>query len=133
MVYEITMTLLQGRWAGVDFRADDQSHLYAFTISSSGDYLLEMVNPTTGQLKVLAEHQSQWIRQGYGQANRLGVVARGSTFEVYANDHLLATVEDRSYRVGWVGVVAGSYQDHHAGKDVLTSARYTDAKIWQSV
>jgi hypothetical protein len=125
------MTIVQGLAAGVDFRADDQSNLYAYTVDVTGDYLLEMTYPANHhQYAILASGESSWLKLGNGQPNTLGVSARGSTLSIYANGHLLKTVHDSTHPEGWVGVVVGSYKNHFANKDVLTIARYTDAKIW---
>jgi len=130
VAFDITMSLLKGLRAGIDFRAGDQSNLYAYTIGVTGDFLLEMVDPINNVVKILAQGNSPLIKPGYGQLNRLGVSAIGSTLRLYIDDHLVATVKDSTYPWGAVGVVVGSYTNHRANKDVVTVARYTDSEIW---
>jgi hypothetical protein len=51
---------------------------------------------------------SQFINKGSNQLNRLGLLAHGKSFSLYANDNLLTTVVDETYSEGSFGVFTGA-------------------------
>jgi uncharacterized repeat protein (TIGR02543 family) len=106
LAVEVDARLLAGGNAaayGVSFRPA-YSNCYAFLVSSAGTYSVGKffqhnwyaLQPWTA---------SSYIATG-GNANRLKVVCKGTTIEVYANGQKLASVNDVSLTSGYIGLVA---------------------------
>jgi hypothetical protein len=92
----------------------DQGYLAAFTCD--GKYSLRKWDgPNDAMIPLTAWKASPYVKSGANQANRLGVMVKGSKITLYANGTALAEVSDPSYAAGYFGVFAGS----------LTSTTYT--------
>jgi pSer/pThr/pTyr-binding forkhead associated (FHA) protein len=94
---------------GVLFRFQDRNNFYRFDISGDGFFLLSKF------------HDGEWVTLvpwtassaiNVGQAtNRLDVEAIGSQISVYANDTLLAQVEDDTFSEGSFGFFASTFSE----------------------
>lgn len=94
---------------GVLFRFQDRDNFYRFDISGDGFFLLSKF------------HAGEWVTLvpwtassaiNVGQAtNRLDVKAIGSQISVYANDRLLAQVEDAAFTSGNFGFFASTFSE----------------------
>jgi hypothetical protein len=80
---------------------------YMFGFSCGGEYSLRLWNGE--KLYMLQEWQfSQDINKGPDQHNRLGLLARGNTFTLYANEHWLTSLVDETYTEGSFGIFTGA-------------------------
>jgi transcriptional regulator with XRE-family HTH domain len=125
--YEVEMVLLHGDYGGIIFRAVDSidSHYYLFRVSKDGSYTLKRyIDGTDNDAIVMATGFSQAYHAGYGQKNRLAVVADGDLLTLYINETMLITVSDAAYAHGQIGVIAGSEQQAPA------EAAFSNAKVW---
>ena len=93
---------------GMVIRANPEAtKAYLFGFSCGGEYSLRLWNGE--KLFMLQEWQiSQFVNKGPSQLNRLGLLARGKTFTLYANDNLLTTVLDETYTEGSFGIFTGA-------------------------
>lgn len=92
----------------------DQGYLAAFTCD--GKYSLRKWDgPNEAMIPLTAWKASPYIKSGANQANRLGVMVKGSKITLYANGTPLADVTDASYKSGFFGLFAGA----------INSATYT--------
>ena len=88
--------------------AEDWSHFYSFEIDPDGYYGIFRYSDAKGWELLLVDY-SPHIKTG-SAVNKLGVNRNGALIEVYANDHLLATIKDDSF-IGkhYVGLIVSSY------------------------
>jgi hypothetical protein len=94
---------------GLLFRWQDRQNFYRFDISGDGFYLLSKF--VKGEWVTLVDwSESPYINKGK-TANRLKVVAFGPSISIYANDQLLATVNDNTFAHGNFGVFAGTFSE----------------------
>ncbi|HZS79091.1 MAG TPA: serine/threonine-protein kinase [Ktedonobacteraceae bacterium] len=118
--FQVAMTLNRGDRAGIVFRADTNNRsFYYFYVNSDGSYGLEIVrNLVHGP--VLSHGK---VPGGLRQTNYLGVIANGSTIEIFVNMQMLDTVTNTTFTQGAVGVIA---------EDVTspTDASFSDAEAW---
>ncbi len=107
---------------GILFRFQDRNNFYRFDVSGDGFFLLSKF------------HDGEWVTLvpwtassaiNVGQAsNRLVVEAVGNRIRVYANDSLLAEVEDDTFSHGNFGFFASTFSEPN-----LTIS-YDDIKLW---
>jgi hypothetical protein len=107
---------------GILFRFQDRNNFYRFDISGDGFFLLSKF------------YEGEWVTLipwtassavNVGQAsNRLVVESVGSQIRVYANDALLAEVEDDTFSHGNFGFFASTFSEPN-----LTIS-YDDIKLW---
>ena len=80
---------------------------YMFGFSCGGEYSLRLWNGE--KLFMLQEWQiDQAINKGPDQHNRLGLLARGDTFTLYANDIWLTSLVDKTFTDGAFGIFSGA-------------------------
>jgi hypothetical protein len=92
---------------GVLVRAPDAAKGYVFGFSCAGSYRLYLwdgENYTGLQEWASSPH----ILSGPNQTNRMGIMAEGSSFKLYANGKLLTEVSDSTYAEGRFGLFIGS-------------------------
>ncbi len=128
--YQVSTTISQGNATGVVFRAGllQAVGVYIFIISSNGGYVLgsgQYSAASKGSFKLLAGGSSQAIKTGVNQSNLLTVIARGSTIYLYANQQYLASVNDSTSSIGWIGV----FGENTLGGPV--DVAYSDIQVWQ--
>lgn len=125
--YEVEMVLLHGDYGGILFRAVDSidSHYYLFRVSKDGSYMLKRyIDGTDNDAVVMDTGFAQAYHSGYGQKNRLAVVADGDRLTLYINEHDIVTVSDAAYAHGQIGVLAGSEQQAPA------EAAFSNVRVW---
>jgi pSer/pThr/pTyr-binding forkhead associated (FHA) protein len=107
---------------GLIFRMQDRRNFYRYDISGDGFYLLsKFVN---GEWVTLVDWTaSPHINKGKG-ANRLKVSAFGPAISTYANDQLLATVNDKTFSHGNFGFFAGTFSDPNLW------ISFDDIRVW---
>ncbi|NIS81296.1 MAG: hypothetical protein GTO14_14080 [Anaerolineales bacterium] len=92
---------------GMLIRASDPNHAYVYGFSCNGRYRLYRWND--GEYKALADWKSSGhIISGPKQTNRLGILAEGNSFKLYANGKLLTTVTDSMFDEGRFGLFIGA-------------------------
>jgi 3-keto-disaccharide hydrolase len=68
---------------------------------------------------------SEYILSGKNQANRLGLMANGTTISLYANGHLLTELRDANYRRGGIGLYASAF------KTTNFLVRFQEVQYWE--
>jgi hypothetical protein len=68
---------------------------YYYIVSCDGHYNLEK-QTAGGTTKLLESPSSDVINKGSNQTNTLGIWIKGSTIRLYANNHFLTEVTDKS-------------------------------------
>ncbi len=108
---------------GLLFRIVDESNFYFFTVSSDGFYLLNKL--VDGEWQSIVDWtESSLIVQGEGQANSLGVLARGDELTLLINGEPVEVVGDDEFNAGGVAVAAGSFDE--AGVEIA----FDDFSLW---
>jgi hypothetical protein len=119
--YEVSVEISQGDSAGIAFFADKAAGVpdyYSFTISSDGTYQLATQNI------IVIKGQSNAIKIGLHQTNRIATVTLDDQLYLYANSQLVYTRIGVPSRQGAVGFLAVSDDTR------LTEASFTHAFIW---
>jgi serine/threonine protein kinase len=121
--YQVQMTLTQGDFAGIVFRADTTKNtFYYFGINAKGQYALFYYN-SSYFISILDLSSSSAIHSGLGQSNTIAVVAQGSNLDFYVNMQRVAGIKDALYTRGSIGVAAGI-------QGGATEATFSNAKVW---
>lgn len=95
---------------GILFRVTDGQQFYRFDITGNGLYIIERHNGDGTWTRLVPEWASaSALNQGLNTTNRLRVLASGSSLAFYANDVLLAQVDDNTFTSGMIGLDAGTF------------------------
>jgi transcriptional regulator with XRE-family HTH domain len=127
MTFQIEMSVQKGIWAGITFRADDNSSLYYFSISVHGQYKLDRLKHNSLLVTLLSGNSSA-IHTGYNQINILTVEANKTQLSFWVNTIWLKQTHDTFFKEGYVGIGASSYEDT---TDTLVEATFNNARVWQ--
>ena len=125
--YEVAMTIEQGEFGGIVFRAEDSidSHYYIFRIHTDGTYWLYRFVDRNIDHAILLQHSStQLFNKGLGKRNIIAVVAQGSSLTLYINRQQVCALQDGGYTHGQIGVFAGSL--YQSPSQVI----FENAKVW---
>ncbi len=125
--YQVQMTIVQGDYGGIIFRADAaKSKYYYFRIGKEGAYDLSTSHDTTSSHDQLLKsgNSPSIIKTGLNQTNLVTVVANGRYLYLYVNQKFLAQVHDNTYKSGQIGVFGGNFTSKSA--DVA----FTHAQVW---
>ncbi len=125
--YQAQMTIIQGDYGGIIFRADSaNSKYYYFRIGKDGAYDLTASHDTTFSHDQLLKsgNAPSIIKTGLNQANLVAVVAQGSNLYLYVNQKYLAQVNDNTYKSGQIGVFGGDFASKSA------DVSFTNAQVW---
>jgi hypothetical protein len=125
--YQVQMTIVQGDYGGIIFRADAaKSKYYYFRIGKDGAYDLSTSHDTTFSHDQLLKsgNAPSIIKSGLNQPNLVAVVASGSNLYLYVNQKFLAQVHDNTYKSGQIGVFGGDFTSKSA--DVA----FTHTQVW---
>jgi hypothetical protein len=126
--YQVQMTIMQGDYGGIIFRADGaNSKYYYFRIGKDGAYDLTASHDTTFSHDQLLKsgNASSIIKSGLNEPNLVAVVANGRNLYLYVNQKFLAQVNDNTYKSGQIGVFGGDFTSKSA--DVA----FTHAQVWR--
>jgi pSer/pThr/pTyr-binding forkhead associated (FHA) protein len=107
---------------GILFRFQDRDNYYRFDISGDGFFLLSKFH--AGEWVTLIPWTASSAVNVGQSANRLIVEALGSQIRVYANDSLLAEVEDDAFSQGNFGFFASTFSDPNL------TVSFDDIKLW---
>lgn len=111
--FYLEMTATPGTCSGLDrygvmVRAkSDATEGYLFGFSCDGKYSFRKWDGKSFT-KIVDWTSSQAILANANQTNRLGVMAKGDKFSLYANGKLLTEVQDKTYDNGNFGVFVGA-------------------------
>ena len=110
---EVDVTQLAGglnSTYGVLFRLADPPQFYRYDITGNGEYVLER-RDADGSWTRLSDGwvPSSALQPGLNVTNRLGVIAVGGTYSLYANGELVAQLSDGRYGEGSVALDAGTF------------------------
>ncbi len=125
--YQVQMTIIQGDYGGIIFRADGaNSKYYYFRIGKDGAYDLTASHDNTFSHDQLLKSGTapSIIKTGLNQANLVAVAANGSNLYLFVNQKFLAQVSDNTYKSGQIGVFGGDFASKSA--DVA----FTNAQVW---
>jgi len=92
---------------GVMLRSPDPNQGYLFGFSCDGQYSFRIWNGEKFYYPIPWDTSSH-ILKGPDQTNRLGIMAEGNLFSLYANGQLLTTIKDDTYTYGQIGVFVGA-------------------------
>ncbi len=92
--------------------AEDWSHMYTFEIDSDGFFGIWRYSDTEGWKLLLVNH-SQYINLGNG-VNQLRVKRDGAQINIYANNHLLASISDSTFTgKHYLGLIISSFDQSY--------------------
>jgi hypothetical protein len=126
--YQVQMTILQGDYGGIMFRANAaNSKYYYFRVGKDGAYDLSVSHDTTStQDKLLTSGIAPTIiTTGLNQPNLVAVLANGSNIFLYVNQKFLAQVHDTTYQSGQIGVFGGNFTSK------LADIAFVNARVWR--
>jgi len=123
--FQVQMTILQGDYGGVVFRADPAADsLYLFRVDQDGTYNLFVYPDRIGtDSRSLVRGTAVPFKIGDNQSNVLTVIAQGSHIYLYINAQYIAQATDTTLTRGLVGLAAD---------DVIapTAVAFSYAKLW---
>jgi hypothetical protein len=126
--YQVQMTILQGDYGGIIFRANGaNSKYYYLRVGKDGAYDLSVSHDTTSTHEQILKSgiAPSIITIGLNQPNLVEVLANGSNLYLYVNQKFLAQVHDNTYKSGQIGVFGGDFESRSA--DVT----FTNVKVWR--
>jgi hypothetical protein len=126
--YQATMQINKGSIAGITFRGDENAGKnYSFIFDKSGAYVFFLYTSSSSKPSQLqsGDASSAGFKAGLGQSNDIGVVARGSSIDLYVNKQKVASVTDSALSHGQIGFIV-----YDTGNDA-TDASFTNAEVWK--
>ncbi|GHO93566.1 hypothetical protein KSF_036140 [Reticulibacter mediterranei] len=128
LVFEANLTINKGNETGLTIRVDQtKATNYLFYIDTQGNYGIGIENPNAAnqndQYKSLNQGKNAAIKIGLNQSNLLAIAANGDTMSVYVNGQFVASVQDKTYSSGQIGIYA--YGD--TGCDIAVS----NVRVWK--
>jgi len=97
---------------GLLFRMVGPEQFYRFELTGDGHYVVERHDEGGAWQRLVAGWQkSDALMRGPGAINRLRVTAIGPDMVFYANEQLLAEVQDSNYSGGKIALDAGTFGD----------------------
>jgi pSer/pThr/pTyr-binding forkhead associated (FHA) protein len=122
--YQVTMTIDKGDCGGIVFRADvSTSSFYNFVVCQAGALELSVFSNNNGKV-LIQPKDSTAIKTGLNQQNVIGVVAQGSSINLYINNQNVGSVTDSTLTSGSIGAVAEAV-------NIASDAAYNNAKVWK--
>lgn len=118
---QVDLRITQGDAGGIFFRGDSYYvDGYFFEIFQSGDYSLYSYTGNNTSQTVMSGVATNYQ---FNQVNQLTIIARGTTYSFYLNQHFLQSTTDKTFGEGMIGLVADDSQN-------ATTVDYTNFKIW---
>lgn len=95
---------------GILFRMQDEQHFYRFDITAGGLFAVEKYSAAEAWVRLTDGWvESAAINQGLDATNRLKIVAKGTSFTFYVNEHPVHQLQDNSFAGGMIGLDAGTF------------------------
>ena len=122
--FEVQMTIIQGDCGEILFRANISSNtFYDFLVCQQGVFSLAKVVGEHPGIPLLQPTSSSSLNPELNQVNTLAVVANGNSISLYANKHLLGSVQDSSSSAGLLAL--GAVETNGP-----TFVAFSHARIW---
>ncbi|GHO43571.1 hypothetical protein KSX_17340 [Ktedonospora formicarum] len=119
--YEVTMKNMLGNAGGLIFRADDaQQEYYLYMAFYDGSFGFYYYNHSSGFKKVITGDIADFSTSKVV----LGVTAKGSQFQFFANGKQVGEASNSTFSHGQIGVVVDN-------DNLISQANFSDAKVWQ--
>jgi hypothetical protein len=129
VVFEATITIIQGDEAGVEVRVDQtKGTSYIASINTSGSYVIDTENNVPSPqnpYKILRSGQNGAIKTGLNQSNVVALAANGNTISLYINGQFIDSTTDTTYKSGQLGVYG--YTTTSNNLDVMIS----NVRVWK--
>ncbi|HET8843013.1 MAG TPA: hypothetical protein VFN35_16235, partial [Ktedonobacteraceae bacterium] len=125
--YEVEMTIQAGEFGGILFRCEDSFDLrcYLFRLHVDGSYwFYRFTDRSIDHAQLLDSGRFATFQKGVGKTNRVAVVASEDVFTFYVNGQKVATLHDRGYTHGQIGVLAGSMEQGPS------ETMFQQARVW---
>lgn len=123
--YQVTMTIDKGDCGGLVFRADVNSNsFYNFLVCQDGSLNMSVYSNNNNGTILLQPKSSPAIQTGLNQQNVIGVVAQGSSINLYVNNQNVGSVTDSTLTSGSIGLIAEAVNS-------ASDAAYSNAKVWK--
>lgn len=124
IAYDVALKIIQGDCAGIAFRANVSNDAeYFFEMCQDGTYDVVKYDGSNATYLINVSNSSA-IKTGTGQINTLGVVANGSSMELFINGTSVDKTTDSSFSSGSIGVLA---VNHTSSSTVVA---YAGARVW---
>ena len=124
IAFDVALKIIQGDCAGIAFRANLSNDAeYFFEMCQTGTYDLVMYDGTNSKY-LIDVTSSSTIKTGTNQINTLGVVANGSTIQLFINGTSVDQKTDSTYSSGSIGLLA---VNHNSSS---TSVAYAGVRVW---
>ena len=109
---------------GLLARAPSETEAYLFGFTCDGKYSFRR---WTGERFATNVDwtASEYILSGKNQTNHLGLMAKGTSFSLYANGHLLTELHDANYLRGGIGLYASAF------KTANFLVRFQEVQYWE--
>ena len=122
---QVDMRLLKGDTGGVIFDGQQsQGVCYAFQINLNGSYqFIIYTDNTRAHARMLVNNRSVDIKTGAGASNTLGLYVHNGSFDLYINNVLQSTIQDRAYHDGHIGFLADA-------QNAPVEASFQNLKVW---
>jgi hypothetical protein len=124
--YQVHMTIMNGAEGGIIFRSNPASLSYVLEIGQDGSYVLNVYS-STRFIRTVNSGSIASFSTGLDQTNVIGVVAIGSSIDLYMNSQHFASLSDETSSQGQIGVIAGYSLSQ---TDNQTNVIYRDAQVW---
>jgi hypothetical protein len=122
--YEVKVTVIRGTYGGIIFRASSNGY-YGLLVSADGHYFIFYYDGSrfrTLDFGIITQKVSGFYT-GLDQANSIGVVARGSQLDFYANGQHFASETNSLSSSGEIGMTVEAANQP-------TEVAFSDAKVW---
>ena len=117
------MKIITGDDGGIVFRGDSANYkFYRFYINQKGSYCIDLAQDIN-HVKSIACNLSSVINSGLNQTNLLTVIAQGSNIYLYINKQYVASLSDKTYSSGKIGVFVGDETN-------ATDVAFNNAQLW---
>ncbi len=123
--YQVAMTIDKGDCGGLVFRADvNTNSFYQFLVCQDGSLDMSVYSNNNSGKVLVQPKTSSAIQTGLNQQNVIGVVAQGSSMNLYVNNQNVGSVTDSTLTSGSIGVIAQAVNS-------ASDASYNNAKVWK--
>jgi Domain of Unknown Function (DUF1080) len=121
--YQVQVKIINGDDGGIVFRGDSASYkFYRFYINHNGSYCIDLAQDIN-HVKPLFCNPSSVINTNFNQSNLLTVIAQGSNIYLYVNKQYVASLNDKTYSSGKIGVFVGDETN-------ATDVAFNNAQLW---
>jgi len=120
---QVQLKFVSGDDGGIVFRGDSASYkFYRFYINQKGSYCIDLAQDIN-HVKSFFCNASSVITTGLNQTNLLTVIAQGSNIYMYINKQYVASLSDKTYSSGKIGVFVGDETN-------ATDVAFNNAQLW---